>query len=63
MSNPRVLTLNVTEDEYSHIQDVLSYYMKKHQDDINDLSWYDFKYISSALEYARKEGESNENDQ
>lgn len=58
-----VIELKMTDDEYNHIQSLLSYYMKKCQNDIAKFSWYDFKYISSALEYARKEGENNANDQ
>ena len=60
MNDPKVLTLKMTEDEFYHIQRLLSYQMKCHVDDV---FWYDFKYIFMALEYARKEGESNENDQ
>ena len=63
MNNPKILILKITEDEYYHIQRILSHQMKSHEYDVDDISWYDFKYISQALEYARKEGETNENDQ
>ena len=51
-----ILHLKMTDDEYDHIQGLLSYYMKKYQDDVDNISWYDFKYISSALEYAKQDG-------
>ena len=61
--NPKVITLKITEDEYYHIQRILSHQMRSHEYDVDDVSWYDFKYISQALEYARKEGDKSENDQ
>lgn len=60
---PEVINLKMTEDEYGHIQSLLHIFMSEIEYDETDLKWYDYKYISQALEYARKEGEKNENDQ
>lgn len=52
-----IIHLKMTDDEYSYIQTLLHRFMKDSLNDDTNLKWYDYKYISNALEDARKDGE------